>query len=66
MQAKKLLYELKQSPNQWYKHFSFIRGKRYTRSYYKLYMYYNKSPDGDLSTITCERYAHHFQEQIYN
>jgi len=28
---KKLLYELKQSPRQWYKHFdSFIRGKRYT------------------------------------
>ena len=28
---KKSLYELKQSPRQWYKHFdSFIRGKRYT------------------------------------
>jgi len=28
---KKLLYGLKQSPRQWYKHFDrFIRGKRYT------------------------------------
>ena len=43
---KKLLYGLKQSPVQWYKHFdSFIQGKKYTRSYYNSYMYYNKLPN---------------------
>jgi len=32
---KKLLYGLKQSLRQWYKHFdNFMRGKKYTRSYY--------------------------------
>jgi len=47
MQAKKLLYELKQLPSQWYKHFSFIRGKRYTRSHYNICVYYNKLPGGE-------------------
>jgi len=40
---KKSLYGSKQSPKQWYKHFdSFIRGKRYTRSNYDPYVYYDK------------------------
>jgi len=39
---KKSLYELKQSPRQWYKRFdSFIREKRYTRSHYNPCVYYN-------------------------
>jgi len=45
---KKSLYELKQSPRQWYKHFdSFIREKRYTRSHYDPCAYYNKLPRGE-------------------
>jgi len=45
---KKSLYELKQSPRQWYKRFdSFIRGKRYTRSYYVPCVYYNKLSRGE-------------------
>jgi len=49
---KKLLYGLKQPPRQWYKRFdSFIREKRYTRSHYDPYVYYNKLPG---------RYAHRF------
>ena len=45
---KKSLYELKQSPRQWYKRFdSFIRGKRYTRSPYDPCVYYNKLPTGE-------------------
>jgi len=44
---KKLLYGLKQSPRQWYKLFdSFMRGKRYTRSHYDSYVYYNKLAGG--------------------
>ena len=42
---KKLMYGLKQSPKQWYKHFdSSIRRKRYTRSHYDSCVYYNKLP----------------------
>ena len=45
---KKSLYELKQSPRQWYKRFdSFIKGKRYTKSHYDPYVYYNKLPGGE-------------------
>jgi len=45
---KKSFYELKQSPRQWYKRFdSFIRGKKYTRSYYDQCVYYNKLPSGE-------------------
>jgi len=45
---KKSLYELKQSPRQWYKHFdSFMRGKRHTRSYYDPHVYYNKLQGGE-------------------
>jgi len=45
---KKSLYELKQSPRQWYKHFdNFIRGKRYARNHYDLCVYYNKLPGGE-------------------
>jgi len=45
---KKSIYRLKQSPRQWYKRFdSFIRGKRYTRSYYDPCVYYNKLPGGE-------------------
>ena len=45
---KKSLYELKQSPKQWYKRFNhFIRAKKYTRSYYNLCVYYNKLPSGE-------------------
>ena len=45
---KKSLYELKQSPRQWYKRFNgFIRGKRYTRSHYDPCVYYNKQPGGE-------------------
>ena len=45
---KKSLYELKQSPRQWYKRFdSFIREKRSTHSHYDLCVYYNKLPDGE-------------------
>jgi len=45
---KKSLYELKQSPRQWYKYFdNFIRGERYTRSHYDSCIYYNKLPDGE-------------------
>jgi len=48
LQAEKSLYVLKQSPRQWYKRFdSFIRGKRYTRSHYDPYVYYNKLPGGE-------------------
>ena len=40
---KKSLYELKQFSRKWYKHFdSYIRGKRYIRSYYDPCVYYNK------------------------
>ena len=45
---KKSLYELKQSPSQWYKRFdSFIRGKRYKCSHYDLCVYYNKLSGGE-------------------
>jgi len=47
-ELKKLLYGQKQSPRQCYKRFdSFIRGKRYTRSHYDLYVYYNKLSVGE-------------------
>ena len=43
-----MLYELKQSPRQWYKRFdSFIRGKRYTRNHYDPCVYYNKLHGGE-------------------
>jgi len=49
---KKLLYELKQSPRQWYKRFdSFIRGKRYTRSHYDPCVYYNKLYGGEYTYL---------------
>ena len=45
---EKLLYGLKQSPKQWYKHIdSFIRAKKYTRSHYDPCVYYNKLPNGE-------------------
>jgi len=45
---KKSYYELKQSPKQWYMHFdSFIRGKKYTQSYYDPCVYYNKLLSGE-------------------
>jgi len=48
MQVEKSRYELKQSPRQWYKRFdSFIRGKRYKRSHYDPYLYYNKLLAGE-------------------
>ena len=44
---KKSLYELKQFPRQWFKHFdSFIRDKRYTQSHYDPCVCYNKLPSG--------------------
>ena len=49
---KKLLYELKQSPRHWYKHFdNFITGKRYTRSHYNPCVYYNKLSTGEYINL---------------
>jgi len=45
---KKSLYGLKQSLRYWYKCFdSFIRGNKYTRSHYNLYVYYNRLHGGE-------------------
>ena len=45
---KKLLYGLKQSPRQRYNRIdNFIGEKRYTRSHYDPYVYYNKLPGGE-------------------
>jgi len=49
---KKLLYGLKKSRRQWFKHLDgFIRGKMYTRSLYDLCVYYNKLLDGEYVYI---------------
>lgn len=45
--VKKSLYELKQSPRQWYKRFdSFVISKGYQRSSYDSCVYYNKTDSG--------------------
>jgi hypothetical protein len=49
-QLRKLLYDLKQSPRQWYKRFdSFMVGHGYSRSSYDSCVHYMQLVDGFLS-----------------
>jgi len=51
---KKSLYELKQSPRQWYKRFdSFIRGKKYTHSHYDPCVIITNYPKESTSIYFC-------------
>ena len=45
---EKSLYELKQSPRQWYKRFDkFMSSRRYTKSLYDPCIYFYKLPSGE-------------------